>query len=69
MGDHKVDLDQEVLDEDGEVVGCLYFVHDPSGGHWYRACAVYEDGDLKPLSRHRTIQAAEDEIKQYWGMK
>ena len=46
MGDHKVDLDQEVLDEDGEVVGCLYFVHDRSGGYWYRACAVYEDGDL-----------------------
>lgn len=61
-------FDRDVLDEDGEVVGQVYFVYVYATGYWYQAHATYEDDRRKVLSRHRTIEEAENEIRRYWGM-
>lgn len=63
-----------VRDEDGEVCGEVRRIHDAQRGWMWRSWAIsgsdlHTDYRAVKLSLHDTVDEAEAEIDQYWGIR
>ena len=57
-----------VRDEDGEIVGEVWYLPAKPDPKKYRAWSIYPEGEPRRLGLHTTKHEAENEIRRFWGM-